>query len=156
MATTAAIAEMMTALGKLLDLERVVEAEPGVAWIIGVDGQRAILVEHDAEAACLHLSADLPAVPPAQRIEIYELLLLYNAQWQATGGIRMALDAPGGAVEQVVTVPMDGLDVTVLATVVTRFFEKMVAWELVLSRQAATADATEGDDTPPGADILFI
>ena len=156
MAVTAeAISELMSQVGPLTDMMSVVETEDGAAWILAVDETLAVLAEYDADSRKLILSAETAIAPEERRVEVYEMLLLFNAQWRDTGGVRMVLEAPGEPVLQMVDIAADGLDLVGLQTVLGNFIAKAVAWRELVSEGVGVDGGIEGDgeDEDPQSDL---
>ena len=144
---------LMADLGPVLDPLRLQAYAAEGTWLILLDEAMAVVVELDEERGTLVLSADLGVPPAAGRLELYDLLLRYHAQWPATGGVRMALEETGGMVMQLLDIPLAGLDVTTLQAAVTGFAAKAEAWrEIVLAGRTAANDQRE----PAGATGIFM
>ena len=154
-ATIEAVSELMGQVGSLMDLMSVAEAEDGAAWILAVDETLALLAEYDADGRKLILSAETAVVPEERRVEVYEMLLLFNAQWRDTGGIRMVLEAPGEPVVQMADLAADGLDLVGLQTVLENFIAKALAWQKLVSEGAGIDGGAKGDreDEDPQSDL---
>jgi hypothetical protein len=92
------------------------------------------------------LSIELGRPPDASRQRIYELLLLYNHGWAETGGVRMALDSPGGTIVQLFETGAADLDLIGLRNVVTGFVELARHWRGGIARGIETAVSEGGAD----------
>ena len=154
-ATVEAVSELMAQVGALMDLMSVVEAEDGAAWILAVDETLAVLAEYDMDSRKLILSAETAVAPEERRAEVYEMLLLFNAQWRDTGGVRMVLEVPGEPVVQVADIAADGLDLVGLQTALGNFIAKAAAWRTLVSEGAGIDGGTKGDgeDEDPQSDL---
>ena len=156
-ATAEAVSELMSQVGPLMEFMSVVEAEDGTSWILAADETLAVLAEYDAGGRRLILSAETAVVPETGRAEAYEMVLLFNAQWRETGGVRLVLEAPGEPVVQVVDLPTEDLDLVELQTVLGNFIAKALAWRaIIMEGIGAVADGAkeDGADEPhsgPGA-----
>jgi hypothetical protein len=73
-------------------------------------------------------------------------MLRHNYLWDQTGGVRLALDAAGGNVVQIVDLPTDGLDVSVLGRAVGVFAEAARAWREIIRRPQVKGDALLSED----------
>ncbi|MGJ0508194.1 MAG: type III secretion system chaperone [Methylocystis sp.] len=68
------------------------------SWLILFETQgEPIEIEYAAERALLVFSAALTAPRPEAREILYHLALQYNYLWTETGGARLSLDGPDGA-----------------------------------------------------------
>ena len=144
-ATVEALSELMGQVGALMDLTSVVEADDGAAWILTVDETLAVLAEYNVGGRKLILSAETAVVPEERRVEGYEMLLLFNAQWRETGGVRLVLEAPGEPIVQVADVTADGLDLVGLQTVLGNFIAKALAWQEIIANGTGIDAGAEGD-----------
>lgn len=154
-ATAEAVSALMGQVGPLMDMMSVEETEDRATWILAVEETLAVLAEYDADSRKLILSAETAMVPEERRADVYELLLLFNAQWRETGGVRMVLEAPGEPVVQVVDIAGDGLDLVGLQTVLGNFIAKALAWRQLVSEGAGIDGGAEGDgdDKDPQSDL---
>lgn len=132
---------LMTEIGPALELAEVTEIEGDNRWILVIRDGTVLFVDYDPEDQRLWLSADVGAPPPGDRLRLYELMLLYNAQWQQTGGVRLALDGPEGDVVQAYDLPLAGLDLHHLQQVVRNFGDMLEAWRKIVSTGAAAPRA---------------
>jgi hypothetical protein len=135
---------LMTDVGPLLALEAVIEAEDGGAWLLVLEADDAISVELDDNAGRLVLSADLGAPAPEGRLQLYEMMLVYNTQWEGSGGVRMGLDQLGGRCVQMLELPLEDLDTQKLVSVLEGFLEVRLGWMQVVG----DIDASSGDGEP--------
>ena len=146
----------MAQVGPLMELMSVVEAEDGASWILAADETLAVLAEYNADGRKLILSTETAVVPEKRRAETYEMILLFNAQWRETGGVRMVLEAPGEPIVQVVDIPTEDLDLVDLQTVLGNVIAKALAWRTIIMEGTGVegGEKVDGDDEPhsgPGA-----
>ena len=142
---------LMSEIGPLLELAAVIEADDGDGWILAIEEDDSVLVELDETEGRIFLCADAGLPDDAARPGLYETLLVYNGQWHASGGVRMALDAPGGEVMQILELPAAGLDAARLAQVFVAFLEVLSGWRAVVAGSAHAAG--EVDASMPGSSI---
>ena len=116
-------------------------------WALVVDAATVVHVDYIETDERIMLSIELGQPPEASRHRIYELLLLYNHGWAETGGVRMALESPGGIIVQFFETGAADLDLIGLRNVVAGFVELARHWRGGITRGIGTA-ATEG-----GADL---
>jgi len=133
--------DLMIEIGPLMELAEVVEFDNGAAWSLAIDDDVAVLAEYDPEQGRLHLTGEVGAPPAERRTATYETLLLFNGHWQETGGVRMALDEPGGLVLQVVDITADGLNAAALQMIVGNFVEKLLVWRTVIDAGVGSGEA---------------
>ena len=143
------IHQVMAEIGPLLELGAVIESDDGDGWILAIDEHESVLVELDETEERILLSAGAGLPPDDARPRLYEMLLAYNREWHATGGICMALEEPGGEVVQMLELPVAGLDVARLAQVFVAFLEILTGWCTVVAAQAGAGDRS-GESVPDG------
>ena len=136
----------MARIGPVMNLAEVVAHEDGAAWTLGVDDDLALLAEYDAAGARLALSAETASPPLTRRAETYELLMLFNAQWRETGGVRMALEAPDAPVVQTIDIGVENLDIASFAAVIGDFAAKALAWRRLIADGAGLDQIRSADD----------
>ena len=121
------------------------------AWGIALEEDLMVLAQFDEEKGCLVLSTEVGAPAPGDRTALYELLLRANYHWDATGGVRLAINGPDGEVFQVVEIPVDGSDATRLSAIVTSYAESAKAWrEIVQGLASGSAPPPEALPANPG------
>ena len=148
MADKAHVHALMTEIGPALELAEVQEFERDNLWTLVVDQGTVLFAEYDPDDARLWLSADVCAPQPGDRSKLYELMLQYNARWRQTGGVRLALDGPGGTVVQAYDMTVNGLDLSRLCTVVGNFRETLAAWREIVAASVTGQDADAGRIDP--------
>lgn len=135
---------LMSELGPILDPLDITAYEAEGTWTLLVDEETLLVIEHDEELGRLFLSADIGAPPEAERLAVYELLLRYNAQGRETGGVRMALEEPGGMLMQICDLPLAGLDVTGLQAAIAAFARTADAWRRLIAGGAGVESVASG------------
>ena len=142
---------LMSEIGPLLEVAAVIEADDGDGWILAIEEDDSVLVELDEAEGRLFLSAEAGLPDDEARPGLYETLLVYNAQWYASGGVRMALDEPGGEVVQMLELPAAGLEASRLAQVFVAFLEVLSGWREVVAGSPGGGDGL--DASAPGSGI---
>jgi hypothetical protein len=128
---------LMTDIGPAMDLADVSEAAEGGPWALGDQDGTVIYIENVPEEDRLWLSADVGAPRVEDRTRLYELILLYNAQWRQTGGVRIVLDSPEGRIVQAFDVVASGLDVPRLRTILVNFRRTLDGWRKIVAGEPA-------------------
>ena len=142
MATLEQIEILMSGVGPVLDpLAIDASAEPR-CWGIAMAEDLVVLVQFDEQKNSLVLSGDLGAPPAGDRTALYEVLLQMNYHWETTGGVRMAIDGPGGEVTQLFEMPADGLDPSRLARILSSFADAAKAWRGIVERPSSAQSST--------------
>ncbi len=158
MSNAGLVRDLMSEIGPILELRGIVEINGEAKWVLDLDGEHAVVVEHAAADDRLFFTAEAGVPEPAARLVCYELLLAYNALWRQTGGVRMAVNGEDGAVLQIADVAVEGLDAAALAEVLENFFGKLGEWMDIIAMdpdQRATKGAG-GSATSNGAGALRV
>ena len=145
--------QLMSEIGPLLELAAVIESDDGDGWILAIDEDDSVLVELDEAEGRIFLSAEVGLPDDAARPGLYETLLVYNAQWHTSGGVRMALDAPGGEVMQILELPAAGLDAARLAQVFVAFLEVLSGWRAVAAGGPGGGDGLDAPERGTGIPV---
>jgi hypothetical protein len=123
---------LMAEIGPILDLAEVCERPEEGVWAL-IDRKGAVLfLECAADDDKLWLSAEVGTPRPDDAARLYSLMLQYNAQWQQTGGVRLALDAPEGAIVQAYDTSIAGLDLPSLCSVIDGFQNILSGWRTIV------------------------
>jgi hypothetical protein len=137
---------LMREIGPLLELEQVSVFDGEREWALVVDEATVVHADYVDADDRLMLSIELGQPPEASRHRIYELLLLYNHAWPETGGVRMALESPGGTIVQLFETGVGDLDLTGLRNVVAGFIELARHWRGGIMRGVETEAARGSAD----------
>ena len=147
METHEIISQVVTDLGPLVDRLHEVTTPGEGLWGLQFD-EEAIHCELDAGGERLYLTMELGPLPEARREDVLQSLLAFNVLGIETGGVRMALDRPGGQVLQVCDILTAGIDVTQVAQVVESLLAKAEAWRALLAGAETTAAPGAERDAP--------
>jgi hypothetical protein len=98
------------------------------SFVMQLDSGIDIEADYLAETGRMALSAIIGTPADAERLRIYEAMLIYGLLWRDTGGVHMALAEPGGAVVQLAEIPAFDLTPGDLAMVVKNFEAKALIW----------------------------
>lgn len=145
----------MAEIGPLADLMAVGEHEGRNVWALRADAETLLFADLDEERSCLILSGDVGTPAPAERPRLNDLLLRYNAHWDETGGVRMAVEGQDGPVVQIVDVPLAGLDAQRLQALVRGFVTKLRAWRAIL-HGSGSSEEDAGRPEPGRAGTFMI
>jgi hypothetical protein len=135
------IHQLMAEVGPVAGLHGI-EAYPSEnLWQIAVDETTTTFAELVPERDVLVLSSALGKPVTQDRKSLYELLLRYAHVWDATGGLRMSLDAADGDVWLLLDCPASDMTVASLARHLAEFSEKVRVWrEIVGTEPSVFAD----------------
>jgi hypothetical protein len=132
--------ELMAAVGPALDLLVVDEYSVEGVWHVAVDETNVLFAELDRDRGVLVLSADVGTPQVEDRLKLYELLLHYNNCWELTYGVRLSIDAPGGAVCLLLDVVLDGMDNAEFSERMKNFAEKAAGWREIVAKFGVRSD----------------
>ena len=143
------IQHLMREIGPLVDAIDAIEQVGEQNWAIGFDEATWLTVDYNEQTDKLTLAIDCGPSPEQNRIKLYETLLTYNYLWEETGGLRMALDEPGGRVVLIFDVAVHGLDSATFATVVENMVTKSRLWQQSIQGVGSESDPPSSE-TPMG------
>ena len=139
---------LLAEIGPVLDLAEVYEATGGRTWTLMVRDGATLFADLMPDDSRLWLSAEVGTPPPENRIQLYTLMLVYNAQWQQTAGVRLALDRPDGAITLAYDMPVAGLDMPSLCTVIRNFCDMRDGWQRIVADASSDRKASGFADGP--------
>ena len=128
---------LMTEIGPALELAEVEEFEREDLWVLTAGDGVVLFAEYQPDDRRLWLSTDV-CEPPGERLVLYDLILQYNARWKETGGVRLALDGPEGSVVLAYDLPVAGLDLPRLQTVIRNFRDTLDGWRTIVAASGQT------------------
>lgn len=137
MATIEQIEILMAQVGPLLDPLAIDAFVEDRVWGIALEEDQLVFVKFNEKKNCLVFSIDLGQPPAGDRSLLYEILLQINFHWDATGGVRMGVNAPDGEVVQAFEIGADELDAARLSETLSSFAEVAVAWREVVRNPAS-------------------
>lgn len=128
---------LMADVGPLLDPLLIEAHSEDPVWEILVDDDSALMIELDAARDMLVVSAGLGALVRTDKAAVYELFLRYADHWEATGGLRLALESEGDDLLLIRDVAAPGLDASRLAAGLAEFAARAHAWRDIVSTNDA-------------------
>jgi hypothetical protein len=138
MSDKAHVHALMMEIGPVLELAEVQEFEQEDLWTLTARDGTVLFVDYEPEDQRLWLSADVCLPLPGDRLQLYEIILQYNARWRETGGVRLALDGPDGGVVQAFDLPVAGLDLSRLQCIIRNFCQTLDTWREIVARGFAS------------------
>jgi hypothetical protein len=136
MANAARVSELMVEVGALLDLDQVTELPDQAYWYLMLPDETVIDAEYEAESDRVVLSTPIGRPQPGSREAVYDTLLAYNAAWRETGGVRAALDEPGGELLLLCDVTVHGLAASELQAVVGGLAQLAQTWRAYVAKRS--------------------
>ena len=138
---------LISEIGPLIDGIEAIDQEGEDYWLFSFGEDTVLQIQHDEEARKLVIFADLGVPSEEHQLPIYEAILSFNYLWSETGGVRMAIAGPGGAVSQVLDLFTLDLDGSTLGTVIENFLDKAMYWREFIANYRVPSDA-DSDELP--------
>ena len=148
MLTAEQLQQLLTELGDLINMA-VEPFDDSAGWTLAVDEQTEVTVDYEPGGARLMLSAELGIPGHRDLAKLYQMLLVYNGQWQRTGGLFMSLDTPDGPIRMALAVGTAGLSTQRLAEILTAFLDIHRGWQEILASDPDPDGETSTEDGIP-------
>lgn len=143
------IRQLVQELGPSMpDIDAVVQTEEP-SWAIQFSDETILIIEAADDPARLVVSAELGTAAEAQQRTVYETLLCYNLMWRNSGGVKIGLAGPQGALIISTEVCLQGLILADLQQELSKFLKIVRSW----TDYVAKADA--GTPPPSGLNDSF-
>ena len=151
MTTIEQIAELVKQLGPAMPaIDAIVQTEDP-SWAIQFGDESIILLEPAEEPARIVISTELGSAAEAQQRTIYETMLCYNLMWRDSGGIKIGLAGPQGALIISTDVCIEGLTLQQLQQEIEGFLKIARSWTQYVGK------AESGEAAPlPGMDASSL
>jgi hypothetical protein len=144
MTTIEQIEQLIKEVGPAMpDIDAVVQTEEP-SWAIQFSDESIIIIEPADDPSRMVISAELGAAAEAQQRIVYETLLCYNLMWRDSGGIKIGLAGPQGALIISIDVCVEGLTLMGLQQELERFLKISRSWTHYVSK----ADPAEAPPLP--------
>ncbi|MEM6654821.1 MAG: CesT family type III secretion system chaperone [Planctomycetota bacterium] len=146
--------QVMAEIGPLTDEVLSVVQIGDREWDIALEDDVAILASYDELGEKVTFDVDVGPLPEGDPAPIFEMLLTFNSCWRETGGLRTAIDEPGGDVSLVLDYFAEQLDVTRVSAVILALLEKRSQWREAIEAVAASGDSDAAGQPlaePPGS-----
>jgi hypothetical protein len=153
MATTIEqIQQLLKELGpSMSEIDAVVQTEEP-SWAIQFSDETIIIIEPADEPSRMVISAELGAAAEAQQRTVYETLLCYNLMWRDSGGVKIGLAGPQGALIISTEICVQGLVLSDLQQHLNTFLKIVRSW----TEYVAKADAAEIPPLPGTRDSFHL
>jgi hypothetical protein len=97
MTTIEQIENLVKELGPAMsDIDAIVQTEDP-SWAIQFSDETIIILEPADDPSRIVISTELGAAAEAQQRTVYETMLCYNLMWRDSGGVKIGLAGPQGA-----------------------------------------------------------
>jgi hypothetical protein len=138
------IQQLMQELGPSLpDIDAVVQTEEP-SWAVQFSDETVLIIEPSEEPPRMVFSAELGSASDDLQLPIYETLLCYNLLWRETGGVKIGLAGPKGALILSSELCLEGLTLMNLQEAINNFANIARSWSKYVVGEAQSAPALPG------------
>ncbi len=120
------------------EIDAVVQTEEP-SWAIQFSDEIIIILEAAEDPPRIVLSAELGAAGEEQQRLVYETLLCYNLMWRDSGGIKIGLAGPQGALILSADICLDNLTLSSLQQEFNKFRKIARSWTCYVSQTEQAA-----------------
>lgn len=146
------IRQLVQELGPSMpDIDAVVQTDEP-SWAIQFSDETILIMEAADDPSRIVISAELGAAAEAQQRTIYETLLCYNLMWRTSGGVKIGLAGPQGALIISTEVCLQGLTLADLQQELGKFLQIVRSW----TDYVAKADTAQAPPLPGLNDSLHL
>jgi hypothetical protein len=150
--TTEQIQQLLKELGpSMSEIDAVVQTEEP-SWAIQFSDETIVIIEPADEPSRVVISAELGAAAEALQRTVYETLLCYNLMWRDSGGVKIGLAGPQGALIISTEICLQGLVLADLQQHLNTFLKIVRSW----TEYVAKADAAEIPPLPGTRDSFHL
>ena len=144
MTTIEQIENLVKELGPAMsDIDAIVQTEDP-SWAIQFSDETNIILEPAVDPSRIVISTELGAAAEAQQRTVYETMLCYNLMWRDSGGVKIGLAGPQGALIISTDVCIESLTLQELKQEIQRFLTIARSW----AQYVGKADASEAPPLP--------
>ena len=144
MTTIEQIEHLVKELGPAMsDIDAIVQTEDP-SWAIQFSDEAIIILEPADDPSRIVISTELGAAAEAQQRTVYETMLCYNLMWRDSGGVKIGLAGPQGALIISTDVCIESLTLQELTQEIQRFLTIARSWMQYVGK----ADAGEAPPLP--------
>jgi hypothetical protein len=144
MTTIEQIENLVKELGPAMsDIDAIVQTEDP-SWAIQFSDETIIILEPADDPSRIVISTELGAAAEAQQRTVYETMLCYNLMWRDSGGVKIGLAGPQGALIIGTDVCIESLTLQELKQEIQRFLTIARSW----AQYVGKADASEAPPLP--------
>jgi hypothetical protein len=144
MTTIEQIEQLVKEIGPAMpEIDAIVQTEDP-SWAIQFSDETIIILEAADDPSRIVISTELGAAAEAQQRAVYETMLCYNLMWRDSGGVKIGLAGPQGALIISTDVCIEGLTLQALQQEIQGFLKIARAW----TQYVGKADAGEAPPLP--------
>ena len=142
--TTEKIQQLIQELGPhMQDIDAIVQTEEP-SWAIQFSDETILIIEAAEEPSRMVFSAELGNASENNQRAIYEALLCYNLMWRDTGGVKIGLAGPQGALIISTELCLEGLVLNDLQLCLTNFLKITRSWQGFVNQTSPTSAPLPG------------
>ena len=144
MTTIEQIEHLIKEIGPAMpEVDAIVQTEDP-SWAIQFSDETIIILEPADDPSRVVISTELGAAVEAQQRRVYETMLCYNLMWRDSGGVKIGLAGPQGALIISTDVCIESLTLQELKQEIQRFLTIARSW----AQYVGKADASEAPPLP--------
>ena len=144
MTTIEQIEQLVKQLGPVMpEIDAIVQTEEP-SWAVQFSDETILLFEASEDPSRIVISTELGAAAEAQQRAVYETMLCYNLMWRDSGGVKIGLAGPQGALIISTDVCIASLTLQELQQEIQRFLTVARSW----TQYVGKADAGEAPPLP--------
>lgn len=144
MTTIEQIEHLIKEIGPAMpEVDAIVQTEDP-SWAIQFSDETIIILEPADDPSRAVISTELGAAVEAQQRRVYETMLCYNLMWRDSGGVKIGLAGPQGALIISTDICIEGLTLQDLKQEIERFLQIARSW----TQYVGKADAGEAPPLP--------
>lgn len=125
------------------DIDAVVQTEEP-SWAIQYSDETIVIIEAAEEPQRIVLSSELGSPTDSLQLPIYETLLCYNLLWRETGGVKIGLAGPKGALILSCELCLESLSLMDLQEGMTNFIKIVRTWAKYVTGENTDAPVLPG------------
>jgi hypothetical protein len=119
------------------DIDAIVQTEEP-SWAIQFSDETIVIIEAAEDPARMVFSAELGSANDTNQHAVYEALLCYNLMWRDTGGVKIGLAGPQGALIISTELCLESLMLNDLQLNLKNFLKITRSWQGFVSQTAPT------------------
>ena len=138
MTTIEQIENLVKELGPAMsDIDAIVQTEDP-SWAIQFSDETIIILEPADDPSRIVISTELGAAAEAQQRTVYETMLCYNLMWRDSGGVKIGLAGPQGALIISTELCLEGLILNDLQFTLKNFLKITRSWQGFVNQIVST------------------
>ena len=128
------------------DIDAVIQTEEP-SWAIQYSDETIVIIEPADEPGRMILSSELGSPNETLQLPIYETLLCYNLLWRESGGVKIGLAGPKGALILSCELCLEGLTLMDLQEGMNNFTTIVRTWTKYVTGESTNVPVLPGMET---------